>query len=162
MRIRVLVGNPKAHSRTRQAAEKVAQQLARAADTVETTDLTDYASELFDWNAERVNTLVADVAASDLLIVASPTFKATYTGLLKAFLDRYQSQGLQGVVAVPLMTANDKGHQLASDTHLRPLLVELGASVPTASIFVETPKIDSFDEQLDEWLQNNTRYLPID
>lgn len=162
MRICVLVGNPKANSRTRQVAETVAQQLAGPSDTITPVDLADYAAELFDWDSARVNALVADVAASDLLVVASPTFKATYTGLLKAFLDRYQSQGLQGVVAVPLMTANDKGHQLASDTHLRPLLVELGASVPTASIFVETPKIDAFDEQLDEWLQHNRSYITHD
>lgn len=162
MQIHVLVGNPKPHSRTRQVAETVARKLAGPSDTVTTIDLADYAAQLFDWNSEPVNQLVADVAASDLVIVASPTFKATYTGLLKAFLDRYQSQGLQGVVAVPLMTANDKGHQLASDAHLRPLLVELGASVPTASIFVETPKIDVFDEHFEQWLQINQRYLPND
>lgn len=159
MEIRVLVGNPNPNSRTLQAAEKVAQRLAGPTDTITTIDLTEYSAELFDWNAERVQTLVAEVAASDVVIVASPTYKATYTGLLKAFLDRYQSQGLQGVQAVPLMTAGDKGHQLASDTHLRPLLVELGASVPTASIFVETSHIDTFDEQLDDWLEHNKRYL---
>ena len=41
--------------------------------------------------------------SADLVVVASPTYKATYTGLLKLFLDRFAGgTGLRGV-AVPLM-----------------------------------------------------------
>ena len=39
-----------------------------------------------------------------MIVAASPTYKATYTGMLKAFFDRYGSNGLAGLVAVPLMT----------------------------------------------------------
>jgi FMN reductase len=40
-----------------------------------------------------------EIAASDIAIFASPTYKASDTGMLKAFLDRYGSNGLAGVVA---------------------------------------------------------------
>ena len=33
--------------------------------------------------------LVARVGEADLVVVASPTYKGTYTGLLKLFLDRF-------------------------------------------------------------------------
>ena len=37
------------------------------------------------------------------MVVASPTYKATYAGLLKLFLDRLGGESLAGVTAVPLM-----------------------------------------------------------
>ena len=76
------------------------------------------------------------MAASDVVIVASPTYKATYTGLLKVFLDRFPHQGLGGVTAIPLMLGAADTHALAVEHGLRPLLVELGASVPTRGLFV--------------------------
>jgi FMN reductase len=57
--------------------------------------------------------VIARVAASRLLVVASPTYKATCTGLLKAFLDRFPHQGLAGVTAVPLMLGASHAHALA-------------------------------------------------
>lgn len=155
MQICVLVGNPKAGSRTLSAAEQVARRLAGPADTLTTIDLAEHADQLFAWPSEQVDALSATASGCDVLVVASPTYKATYTGLLKAFLDRYQAGDLRGVRAVPVMTGADKGHQMAPDTGLRPLLVELGASVPTSSIYIETPKLDALDAQLDAWLAHN-------
>lgn len=40
--------------------------------------------------AGPVRRLNARVAESDLAVFASPTYNATFTGLLKAFLDRYR------------------------------------------------------------------------
>ena len=59
--------------------------------------------------------LDAEVAAADVVVVASPTYKAAYTGMLKAFLDRYGNNGLAGTVAVPVMTGGWAGHSLAVD-----------------------------------------------
>ena len=84
-------------------------------------------------------------------MVASPTYKATYTGLLKLFLDRFAGgTGLRGV-AVPLMLGAGPDHALAPELHLRPLLVELGASVPTASLYVLDREHDQ-PESYDAWL----------
>lgn len=132
-RVAVVVGNPKPLSRTHEAALTLADRLG-GADLV--VDLADVAGELFDPSSTRVAGLVEQVAASDLLVVASPTYKATYTGLLKSFLDRFPHDGLAGVTAVPLMLGAAPVHALAAEHGLRPLLVELGASVPTRGLFV--------------------------
>ena len=91
-------------------------------------DLAGHAPRLFDWEDEELTTLTAQVAAADVAIFASPTYKAAYTGMLKAFLDRYGSNGLAGITAVPVMTGGWPGHLLAVEVHLRPVLVELGAT----------------------------------
>jgi len=74
-----------------------------------------------------------------MLVVASPTYKATYTGLLELFLDGYGPAPLAGVEAVPLMVGAAPHHALAVDVHLTPLLLELGASVPAAALRARVP-----------------------
>jgi FMN reductase len=159
MRICVLVGNPKAGSRTLAAAESLAGRLAAAGDDVQVVDLALHASEVFAWPSENMDTLMKQVATTDVLIVASPTYKASYTGLLKSFLDRYGAFGLRGVRAVPVMTGADRGHAMAPDVNLRPLLTELAASVPTQSLYIETPKMGALDEIIDGWVQSNAHLL---
>src|SRR6202021_2230406 len=95
--------------------------------------------------------LTAEVAVSSVAIFASPTYKASYTGLLKAFLDRYGSNGLAGVVAVPVMTGGWPGHLLAVEVHLRPVLVELGAIVPTRGLYVTEPELADLGTAVAKW-----------
>ena len=54
------------------------------------------------------------VSSADLLVVAQPTYKATYTGLLKLFLDQLPGDGLRGVTAVPLMLGAGPGTRAGS------------------------------------------------
>ena len=96
-------------------------------------------------------------AQPDLVVVASPTYKASYTGLLKLFLDRFAGgTGLRGL-AVPLMLGAAPRHALAGEVHLRPLLAELGAAVPTPALFVLDHEHDRA-EAYDAWL---TRSRPL-
>lgn len=159
MQICVLVGNPKPGSRTLAAAKALAGHLVEPADRTEVIDLAEDAGALFTWPSERMDSLIETVAGSDVLIVGSPTYKATYTGLLKSFLDRYGAGGLRGVRAVPLMTGADRCHAMAPDVNLRPLLVELGASVPTASLYIDMLRFGDLDELLADWVQHNASLL---
>jgi FMN reductase len=79
------------------------------------------------------------------VITACPVYKASYTGLLKAFLDRYGNNGMAGTVALPVMLGAAPHHALAVETHLRPLLVELGASVPTRGLYLLESQMDELD-----------------
>jgi len=150
MRIAVVTGNPKPDSRTHGVAMAVAAALGGASVVV---DLAGYAPRLFDWADAELSGLTAAVAAADVAIFASPTYKAAYTGLLKAFLDRYGSNGLAGVVAVPVMTGGWAGHLLAVEVHLRPVLVELGASVPSRGLYVTEPELAELDGAVTKWAE---------
>jgi FMN reductase len=152
--ITVLVGNPQPASRTRIVAEEVATQLAAAtgAQIRPTIDLADQAPSLFTFPEAGIDELLAGVAATDVLVIATPTYKASYTGLLKAFLDRFGTNGLAGVVAVPIFTIGSPAHTLAVDFTLRPLLVELGASVPTKAIAFPTERIEDRAAIVADWL----------
>ena len=99
--------------------------------------------------------------AADLLVVASPTYKATYTGLLKLFLDRFGAGSLAGVTAVPLMLGGDLRHSLAPEAFLKPVLAEIGASSPTRGLFLLDSDADTdWADALAEWLVVARTQLP--
>lgn len=152
--IAVVVGNPKPSSRTLGAATAVADALAGAtgapADHL-LIDLAGHAASLFDWAEPGLSRLTAEVAAAELAVFASPTYKASYTGMLKAFLDRYGADGLAGSVAVPVMTGAWAGHALAVEVHLRPVLIELGAIVPARGLYVTEPEFGELPAVVKRW-----------
>jgi FMN reductase len=57
------------------------------------------------------------ISGCDLLIVASPIYKATYTGVLKVLLDRIPMEGLAGRVAIPVMVARPDSRIGSRDSH---------------------------------------------
>jgi FMN reductase len=152
--IAVVTGNPKPQSRTHSVALAVAGALSAGITPQPTrlvVDLAEHAAALFDWSDPTLTRLGEEVAAASIAIFASPTYKASYTGMLKAFLDRYGSNGLAGVVAVPVMTGGWPGHLLAVEVHLRPVLVELGATVPARGLYVTEPELAALDAAVAKW-----------
>jgi FMN reductase len=145
-----VVGNPKPRSRTRSAAELVVQRLTGAPpDRV--IDVIDLGAGLLGWGDPAVAEAVTALREAELAVVASPTYKATYTGLLKLFLDAVGTGDLAGVVAVPLMLGGGPGHALAPDLLLKPVLVELGATTPTRGLYLIDKRWDE-PGPLEEWL----------
>ena len=155
--IAVVTGNPKPQSRTHAVALAVAAAVAAGLSPARTErlviDLAEHAPRLFDWSDPELTRLTAEVAGADVAIFASPTYKASYTGLLKAFLDRYGSNGLAGVTAIPVMTGGWPGHLLAVEVHLRPVLVELGATVPARGVYVTEPELADPDLAVAKWAE---------
>jgi len=132
----VVAGNPKPASRTLDAGARLATALTgREPDHV--VDVITLGAGLLGWGDETVAAAVETVAAADLVVFASPTFKATYTGVLKLFLDQFATgDGLRDVVAVPLMLGAGPAHALAPDLLLKPVLVELGATSPAPGLYL--------------------------
>jgi FMN reductase len=150
MSIAIVVGNPKARSRTYDAAAIVAERLSgRPADV--TIDLVDFGAALLDWTDQGVADAISQLKAAELVVFASPTYKASYTGLLKIFLDRISGGALAGVTAVPLMLGGHWRHSLAPEVFLKPVLVELGATCPTRGLFLLDSEYQE-SEELDSWL----------
>jgi FMN reductase len=154
--VAVVVGNPKPRSRTLGVAAAVADAAAEAAGLSGTTrvtvDLADFGPSLFDRSSARVREAVDTVRGCSLAVVASPTYKASYTGLLKSFLDWFSTTDLQGVVVVPLMVGAGLQHALAVEVHLRPVLVELGATLPTRGLYVTEEQFEELDAVVAAWL----------
>ncbi|MFV0257640.1 MAG: NADPH-dependent FMN reductase [Acidimicrobiales bacterium] len=151
--VHVVIGNPKPGGRTTRVAMAVAEILADMAGGLEpeTVELGEHTATMFDWGDAVLGQLVSDIVEGDALVVASPTYKASFTGLLKAFLDRFPAGSLRGVVTVPVMLGGSERHSLAVDTQLRPVLVELGATMPTEGVYLVDDRVDDLEAELDPW-----------
>jgi FMN reductase len=160
-----LVGNPRPGSRTADLAVVLAAALARRLDAGPPTllDLAQLTEEvgppLGADSAERYAPALARVRTAGVLVVATPTYKGSYTGLLKSFLDHIAAGLLHGRVAIPVTTVGHPAHTLAADVHLRPLLVELGASVPTSALVVGEDFIATPEQAVQPWLERNLALL---
>jgi FMN reductase len=157
LRATVVVGNPKANSRTRAVGESLARILLQLSDSdpgaVNVVELSALGGGLLSWGDPAVAEAKAMVLRSDLLVVASPVYKASFTGLLKAFLDQFGRDELAARATVPLMVGAAPLHSLAVETQLRPVLIEIGASCPTRGLYVLEKDAEGFGEQqLAGWL----------
>ena len=152
-RIASLVGNPRPESRTHGLARTLAEQIARVlgATGVADVDLAPFGPRVLDPADAAVTAAVGEIIAADLLVVASPTYKAAYTGLLKSFLDRFGNGSLAGTAAVPVLLGGMPDHRLAVDVHFTPLLLELGAAVPTRGLFVLEADVADFGTAASAW-----------
>jgi FMN reductase len=159
----VLVGNPKPASRTLGVALAAAESLADSLGIRHAPDLVDLAGLarrlLLPEPSPAVEDAIDRVRSADLLLVASPTFKGTYSGLLKVFLDRLPYRALASATALPLLVMNSPQHSFAVDAHLRPLLTELGAAVPVPGLVVLDTELGQLDPLLRHWADSVSTVL---
>ena len=129
-KIVVLSGNPRPGSRTSALAIAVGTALAdRFGAPVETVEVGDLGAGLLTPGDPGTDAAVTALTGADLLVVATPTYKGSYTGVLKVLLDRLPAQALAGKLAVPVVTAGVALQAAAAEALLRQLLTELGAEV---------------------------------
>ena len=72
---------------------------------------------------------------ADLIIPASPTYRATYTGLLKVFFDQMPPESLSGSYVLPVQTGGSPHHSLSIEHGMVPMVRSLGALVLANTIY---------------------------
>jgi FMN reductase len=141
----VLTGSPSAVSRTAALARHVGDELTLAGHDVSVLEIRSLPAPALlaaDAADPQVAAAVQQVLAADALVVATPIYKAAYSGLLKSFLDLLPQAALAGKAVLPLATGGTIAHLLAIDYSLRPVLASLGARHITAGRFVLDVHID--------------------
>jgi FMN reductase len=76
------------------------------------------------------------VASASAVIIATPIYKAAYSGLLKLFIDALEPEALAGKIVLPVATAATVAHELSIDYALRPVLAALGAEHVLRGVFL--------------------------
>ncbi|HEU5353325.1 MAG TPA: NADPH-dependent FMN reductase [Actinocrinis sp.] len=128
--ILALSGSPSSASRTVAAVRGALDLLAERGYQVRHVAVRELpAAELLaaDTGHPQIQKVLAEVAEADGVIVATPIYKASYTGVIKALLDLLPQTGLRGKAVLPLATGGTLAHLLAVDYALRPVLSALGA-----------------------------------
>ncbi len=126
----LIAGSPSERSRSATLLDAVSQRLSvRGAlvDRIHIRDLSPQALLLADFGHPTVAGAIDQVARARVLVVATPVYKAAYSGVLKVFLDLLPQTALKGKIVLPLATGGSPHHMLALDYALRPVLQSLGA-----------------------------------
>lgn len=131
MQVIAISGSPSRHSRSgallQRAVEHLAAEGAGVLPTVEVRELPPAPLLAADLSSPSLRRAVDALAGADLVLVGTPIYKASYSGLLKLFLDVLPPDALRGRSVLPLATGGSLAHLLAVDYALRPVLAALGA-----------------------------------
>jgi len=132
-------------SSTRLLADRLAAATAGALEEVEVTTvgLRDLAHELTDhlltgFPGPDLAAAIDAVRRADGLIVVTPVFAASYSGLFKTFFDVLEQGTLDGTPVLVAATAGTARHSLVLEHALRPLFAYLHAVVVPTGVFAAT------------------------
>ena len=131
MTVLLVAGSPSEHSRSAALLDAVQQRLQLRGVDVERLhirDLSPQALLLADFSHPSVAHATAQVARARAIVVATPVYKAAYSGVLKVFLDLLPQTAFKTKHVLPLATGGSPHHMLALDYALRPVLQSLGAA----------------------------------
>ncbi|PWK91838.1 SsuE family FMN reductase [Lentzea atacamensis] len=96
-----------------------------------------------DLRDPQIAAAVSAVLSADGVVVASPVYRAAYSGLVKALLDLLPKKALRGRPVLPLATGGSQGFLVAMDYALHPLLAAKGADQVVRGEFVLDQNVGS-------------------
>ena len=144
MRVITLAGSPRFPSRSSALLEYARETLTAADIEVCHWHLQNFAPEdllYARFDNPALQTLNEQLAGADGLIIATPVYKASFSGALKTLLDLLPERALEGKIVLPLATGGTIAHMLAVDYALKPVLSALKAQELLHGIFAEDSQI---------------------
>jgi FMN reductase len=132
-------------SSTKLLADRLTTATAEALEDIEVThvELRDLAHQVTDqlltgFPGAELAAAQEAVRAADGLIVVTPVFSASYSGLFKSFFDVLETGALDGKPVLVAATAGTARHSLVLEHALRPLFAYLHAVVVPTGVFAAT------------------------
>lgn len=164
-----IAGSPSHPSRSYAVLEYVNSLLAAKQVSTEILSVRNLSAEalLFaQFDHPDIKQASALVEQADVLVIATPVYKASYTGVLKAFLDLLPQSGLAGKTILPIATGGTIAHLLTIDYAIKPVLSALGARDILSGIYIVDNQIQvqeggkiQIAEEIEQRLQNAAQDL---
>lgn len=133
-----IAGNTRRPSRTRALVERIGREVARQHPArFELHDLVDAGPGLGAFSRQdlpdRARAILEAIENADALVIGSPVYKGSYSGLFKHLFDFVGADALAGVPVILAATGGGRRHALVVEHQLRPLFGFFSAlTVPTA------------------------------
>jgi len=140
----LLSGSPSNWSRSSALLTLVRRRLDDAGLSSQTFSIRDFPAVdliLGRYDSEAFAGVKNALAQASAVVIASPVYKASFTGGLKALLDILPQAGLRGKIVLPLATGGSPGHQLVIDYAFKPVLSALGATDLHQGVYVVDKQI---------------------
>ncbi|PWV97962.1 SsuE family FMN reductase [Paenibacillus cellulosilyticus] len=170
-----IIATPNQSSRLLGVTNYVEQQLREQGYELTTLQVTSIPAEdliFARFDSPEVAKANALVEAADAVIIASPVYKASYSGILKTYLDLLPQKGLDNKIVAPIFIGGTIAHLLSIDYSLKPVLASLGARHYTSSIYATDSQVTrtgqgddiafALNDELKERLDKTIQELRVD
>ena len=143
-------GNLSNPSRTRAlvntAGEEIARRLPIDRIAIDIAELAPDLAGLVDYKKipPRVGAALAAIAGADLLVVGSPVYKGSFTGLFKHLIDFLDPSALVGVPVLLTATGGSDRHALVIEHQLRPLFGFFQALTLPTGVFARDVDFENY------------------
>lgn len=145
----LIAGSPTTPSRSSALLHEAGRQLTRGGHEVVRLDLRlldPVALLRADTAHPTTARAVEQLAYARGVVIATPIYKAAYSGLLKLFIDLLAQTSLRGKSVLPIATCGSPHHMLALDYALRPVLHAAGADEVHPGIYATDGQVHALPE----------------
>jgi len=136
--ILTIAGSPSPQSRSARLLAHVGTAIEAADLDVANLSLRSLPAEallLADRSDPAISAALDAVSQASAIVLATPIYKAAYSGLLKSFLDLLPQRGFEGKFVWPIASGGSLAHALAIDYALRPVLASLSSTHIGRAVF---------------------------
>ncbi|WP_297207472.1 NADPH-dependent FMN reductase [uncultured Pluralibacter sp.] len=150
MRVITLAGSPRFPSRSSALLEYAREKLSQGNVEVFHWHLQNFNPEdllYARFDSPALRTLNEQLVEADGLIVATPIYKASFSGALKTLLDLLPERALEGKVVLPLATGGTIAHMLSVDYALKPVLNALKAQEILHGVFADDTQVQDYQHK---------------
>jgi FMN reductase len=144
MNVLLLGGSPSAPSTTWRLLQLLGERLAALGHRTTALQVRQLPAEALlraDLGEPALREALAQVIDADAIVVGTPVYKASFSGVLKAFLDLLPQDGLKDKLVLPLATGGSQSHMLALDYALRPVLASLAPRHILPSLYAASTQL---------------------
>lgn len=99
------------------------------------------------FDSPLVRQLIEHVSLAEGLLIATPVYKASFSGVLKALLDLLPERALAHKVVLPIASGGSVAHMLAVDYALKPVLAALKAQEMLHGVYAVDAQISYADAE---------------
>jgi FMN reductase len=145
----ILSGSPAVPSRTDISLKHIQALVEKEGFTTDYYSITEFSpEELFQgrYNSKDILSLSEKIHKANGIIIGSPVYKASYTGVLKALIDLLPEGAFKDKPVLPIMIGGSNRHLLAIDYALKPLISILKGE-PLQGLYFVDKEIDKQDPE---------------
>jgi FMN reductase len=135
----ILSGSPSEHTRLNGIRDHVIEYFKTGGLSTEVINIRELPAEdliIARFESLEIKSAIKKVELADVVVILTPIYKASYSGILKVFLDLLPQNVLSGKLVLPLAIGGSFGHLLVIDYALKPVLFALGATKIEKGTFI--------------------------
>lgn len=166
MNILIISGSPTLKSRSSALLDYAQQWLSEYDLEINRVNVNEFDANVLvkaEYQHSQAKNFVQRVKQSDGVIIASPVYQSSYSGVLKSVIDLLPQGSFANKTVLPIMSGGSECHQLALDYAFKPLLAALKAEEIISGIYIsdnqsqysESTRQYIFSNEIIERINNN-------